>query len=98
MLDILEDENKLFFKAGVYLTVPKDGTMSDEDTDEDTATSVEHLPVGFWKLKLNIQYTNGEVKNSMEEMEEIPGKKISHVEENEDAEMVETATTVDLLS
>ena len=39
VFDILEDKNKMFFKASVYLTAPWDGTMPDEDSDE-TWTSV----------------------------------------------------------
>ena len=48
------------------------------------------------EVEYTVEETNGEVKNNMEEMEEISGE--NNVSENEGVEMVETATTVDELS
>ena len=65
MLHISEDKNKMFFQANVYLTAPKDGTVLDKDS------SVKHLLAVFLEAdsEYTVEYTNGEVKNSMEEME-----------------------------
>ena len=76
------------------MTSPKDGTVSDEDSEDKIGTAVEHLPARLLGAEayFSIEYSNGDVKNSMK----VPEKdKDIASEETSDEAMSETVTTVD---
>ena len=78
VLDILDEEG--FFTADVFLTASNDGTVSDEDSDEEEGSSSVHLPGNMLdsEADFKITYNNGEVMDSLTEVIEEPIDKEDH--------------------